>query len=276
MLPVVIDLPNSRVAAALLAALALPLALPAPAAAEEAGILSVVAEESAFVVRLSDGSEMRSVDLVGAVLHVEGEEGPLAIRIDAVEVERDSGLVLHTLSVRRATGDFEPWCAPDTRGRRVGFPLAGRARPDGTLAEDPERFELVCTSSARGQCVAMGYAPWRRAREGRPLAAAFEACVRMLRADYCGDGATATREGVAVEAYDELGVRQPAEDPALAFEAGWTEEGAVCVHHARVPAAATPESLEARCPRLAGHTGAACTEASARAAGALVFSRSRP
>jgi hypothetical protein len=276
MLLVVTDLPTPRAAVALLAGLALSLALPAPAADEEPGILSVVAEESAFVVRLSDGSVLRSADLVGAVLHVEGEEDPLAIRIDAVEVDKDSGLVLHTLSVRRATGDFEPWCAPDARGRRVGFPLAGRARSDGTLAEDPERFELVCTSSARGQCVAMGYAPWRRAREGRPLAAAFEACVRMLRADYCGDGATATREGVAVDAFDDLGVRQAAEEPALAFEAGWSEAGAVCVHHARVPAIATVESLAARCPRLAGHTGAACTEAVARDAGALLFSRSRP
>jgi hypothetical protein len=37
----------------------------------------------------------------------------------------------------------------------------------------------------------------------------------------------------------------------------------------------TLEELERSCPRLRGRTGTACTEAEARARGALLFDRSR-
>jgi hypothetical protein len=59
------------------------------------------------------------------------------------------------------------------------------------------------------------------------------------------------------------------------FEAGWSAEGAVCVHHARVKNNVTLAELEARYPRLKGHTGSVCTEEFARANGAILFNRSK-
>ena len=56
----------------------------------------------------------------------------------------------------------------------------------------------------------------------------------MVRADYCGNGTATTKDGQAIDMYDDLGIQKPENDPAMEFEAGWTEEGAVCVRHARV------------------------------------------
>lgn len=228
---------------------------------------SVAAERSEFVVALSDGRTLRSADLVGAELTIDEGGKPLVIRIDAVSKDPKSAATLHTVSVRDAAGEFTPYCGPDADGRRAAFPIAGRARADGLLIADALRFELVCTSGAQGKCVRLGYAPWQRLD-------AFNACVRMIRADYCGDGTSTTRDGTQIDVYDDLDVQSSEPDPAMAFEAGWTPEGAVCVQHPRIPENTTLERIAATCPRLAGKTGDACSEASARNAGALVFNRS--
>jgi len=62
-------------------------------------------------------------------------------------------------------------------------------------------------------------------------------------------------------------------DPTLSFEAGWRPEGAVCVAHPRIRENITLDQFKAVHPRFA--TMPACDQASARAAGALLFNRSR-
>jgi len=244
---------------------------PCAARAEESAesVRSVAAERTELVVSLHDGRVLRSPDLVGAVLHVDDAGTPRTVRIDAVEREPKLGIWLHSLSVETESGAFEPYCEPDADGRRLAFPVAGRSQRDGRLVADATRFELVCTSGAQGKCVRFGYAPWL-------MLDAYNACVRMVRADYCGDGTPTTRDGTVIDIYDPAGVQTSDPDPSLTFEAGWTPEGAVCVAHPRIAENVTLEALEQRCPRLRGRTGAACTEAAARARGALVFNRSRP
>ncbi len=62
--------------------------------------------------------------------------------------------------------------------------------------------------------------------------------------------------------------------PQDVFEAGWSPDGAVCVHHVRVKENVTLAELEMRYPKLAGRTGAVCTEEFARANGAILYNRS--
>jgi hypothetical protein len=122
--------------------------------------------------------------------------------------------------------------------------------------------QLVCTSGAIGKCIRWGYPPARKALH--------EACIRMVRADYGGDGATATRDGTMISFCDRAGVhRCPATAPAL--EAIWAPLGAVCVARPRIEALATLKQLAARYPRLAGHLGSACAMASAPAGGDVLF-----
>ena len=63
---------------------------------------------------------------------------------------------------------------------------------------------------------------------------AFLACIRMVRADYCGDGMphtiTGTNVGVATPQFPMT--RSDCSD-GRCFEASWSKDGAVCVAHSR-------------------------------------------
>lgn len=255
-------------AAALLAFLAAGGAPPAAGA----GLRHLAVEGTEFVATLDDGRVLRSAGLVGAILSTaEGER----IRIDAVSTEATpSGpIVLHRLSVQ-AGAEWQPYCQEDAAGARQGFPLPIAARADGSAEPAPPgEFSLTCTAGAQAKCVRFGYRP---DGPGAAALARFNACVRMVRADYCGDGTPGTVDGTVIDLYDDAGIQAADMLPDHAFEAGWSAEGAVCVRHARVPTALDLAALRAACPRLAPLTGAACTEAAARAGGALLFNRSRP
>ena len=98
----------------------------------------------------------------------------------------------------------------------------------------------------------------------------FQACVRPVRADYCGDGTAHTRDGTPIDIFDAIGIQRDEETPGMTFEAAWREDGAVCVRHTRLPDVLDSVTLAAQCPRLERSIGEACDEATA----ALLFNRS--
>jgi hypothetical protein len=182
---------------------------------------------------------------------------------------------LHRLSLRIGEGDWHEACEPDPEGRRAGFPLAARWDAAGRFHADARHFSLSCTSGAEAKCVRYGYKFWQRAPDGASLAPAYEACVHMVRADYCGDGTPSTRNGTLIDVYDDHGVQRPTRDPQFRFEAGWAPTGAVCVNHPRIPQNLDLDTLAQRCPRLAAALGTRCDEGFARAHGAVLFNASR-
>jgi hypothetical protein len=239
----------------------------------------VEAEASEFKATLTDGRVLRSRELVGARLVVAMGGQAIRVRLDAVERDPDArnGTVwLHTFSAEMTDGSWRNVCDAGPDGRRQGFPIAGRPRADGMLEPaEPGIFELACTSGALGKCVRFGYPPWGAAT-GAPPRDVYNACIRMVRADYCGDGTPTTKDGQRIDIYDDLGIQQHENDPAMDFEAGWSAEGATCVRHIRVKANASLESLVAACPRLKDRVGPTCSEEAARGLGAKLFNRSAP
>jgi len=265
---------NSRLLTTMLTAVAASLAAAQGATANEPR--SVQVEGTEFKVTLTDGHILRSPELVGATLTIGTSGSPLRSRIDAVESDPDAKnppVWLHSFSVEAPDGSFHSLCDAGPDGRRQGFPLAFRPRPNGAL-EPPEggSFELICTGGAWGKCVRFGYLPWT----SEAMREVYNACVRMVRADYCGEGEGTTRTGTLIDHYDAEGIEQSEHDPKFEFEAGWTASGAVCVRHVRIKDNTSLERLAASCPRLRGRLGANCTEESARALGATVFVRSLP
>ncbi len=268
---------RSAAALALVASLAL-FSASTPAAAEVAAsalVPELAVEGTAFVLRQPDGTELRGAQLVGAELDL--GEG-VTVRIDAVR--RDPGdksgeTLLHALSTRDADGAWVPLCDPDRESRREGFPIPGRWDDAGRYHADGGHFALTCTSGAQAKCVRFGYKPWKPAPDGASLVPLYEACVHMVRADYCGDGVATTREGTQIDIYDRHGVQRPESGPELRFEAGWAPTGAVCVAHTRIPDNLTLEQLAKSCPRLAAALGERCTEETAAKLGAVLFNRSR-
>jgi type II secretory pathway pseudopilin PulG len=259
-------------AAAALAALA---ASAVQAQGAEQAVQSVAVERTAFRITLADGRTLSGPDLVGATLTMaDGKGGQVPVRIDAVQSDpKDpSGeITLYAFSVvDAATGEWRNLCQPDPDGERWGFPVAFGM--DGEPVRDGS-FSIVCTAGARAKCLRFGYKPWGPAVEGVPARALYDACVHMVRADYCGDGVGTTRDGTMIDLYDRFGIQKDEPLPGMRFEAGWGPQGAVCVAHTRIPENATLDDVLAACPRLReAPTGADCTEASA--AGALLFNKS--
>jgi hypothetical protein len=255
-------------------------------AAQPAEVTSLEVEGSQFKATMSDGRVLHSPELVGATLTIASAAGAMKIRIDAVEpdpgdekhaVAASNAVMLHIFSFQTPDGTWKNLCEAGPDGRRQGFPIAGRAKGDGTIEpSEPGVFELTCTGGAQGKCVRFGYRPWEKRADGSSMWAMYNTCIRLVRADYAGDGRGTTRNGQPIDIYDFRGVQSPGDDPAHDFEAGWSPEGDVCVRHVRVKENANLASLERDVPRLKGRTGKICTEEFARGLGAVLFNRSPP
>jgi hypothetical protein len=224
------------------------------------------AEGGDFRATLSDGRSLRGADLQGATLNLTLAGQPLALRIDSAE--RDAGqpdVWLFTLTSEAPDGSRRNHCLPDPDGRALAIPYPAEGGGIG----------LTCTAGATGKCIRMGYRPWARSPDGEVSLAPFHAaCVNLIRAAYTGPERAWTRNGMQIDIYDRIGIQAPGNDPAHAFEAGWTAMGAACVAHPRVPENGSLADIAASAPALP--TGAACTETQAHARGALLFNRSTP
>ena len=212
-----------------------------------------------------DGDLLDTGELTGMVLTVlDPRERATRVRVDSqVEASGIPGDPLTLYEVSRWDERANRWvsyCERGPDGRASAMALPGRWREGGaSFSESPGDFTLTCTAGANGKCARMGFVPGLLTAEGESLTPYFKACVRMMRADYCGDGRSFTRAGVPVELLDRAG-RQPLwSDRDLTFEASWGPEGAVCVHHPRdgdLDVGALTES----CPRLTGAVGPGCSE----------------
>ena len=237
----------------------------AMASAAEAPIAGVEIQGTAFAVRLTDGHVLAQQELVGAILEVSDDRGqPLTVRIDGFVVDPkdpEREVVLYRLMALGEDGAWRELCYPDPDGGRWAFPLAGVWTAAGEHQARPTAFNVTCSSGAIGKCVRFGYKPWQRLPDGTELWDHHQACVRMARADYCGDGRSFTRDGTLIDLYDRLGIQRGEPTPGMRFEAGWSKDGASCVARVRIPEKVTLEELAGRCPeRLAARVGSACTE----------------
>ena len=229
------------------------------AAAKAASVPRVEVQGGTLRGTRADGTLVEGSSLVGTVLYF---RSGLVLRIDNVTSSR--GLIRYRVSQRDHHGEWQTVCPPDSTGSVETYFLQGDWDARGRYWPERNGFSLACVSSAAGKCLQLGYLPWRR-----ELLPAFQACTRMVRADYCGDGRSFTREGVVIDVSDDLGIQFPEPAPGMQFEAAWSPDGAICVHHTRLgqPLA----DLVRLCPGLAGHVGRSCTR---RTRGAVLENRS--
>jgi hypothetical protein len=240
-----------------------------------ATVRSVEVEGTAFRVTLNDGRVLPQDQLPGTILVLgDGTGRQRRIRIDAVERDRQDAageIILYTLFEQDAeSGEWRNLCLPNPGGRRVGFPLAGVFTADGRYEPTHQGILLTCTGGAEGKCIRFGYKPWGFGPNNIALAPYFQACVRLVRADYCGDGVGHTRDGTPIDIFDTIGIERDEPAPGMSFEAAWGPDGAVCARRARLPDVLDSTTIAAYCPRLAHAIGETCNEA----APALLYNRS--
>lgn len=227
-------------------------------------------------VRLS-GSELVGVDREGRVVSGAAFVGAKipALLSDGTTIE----LVVRSFERSAADPDVIYYelehegrglCADGVKGMFVPgvWDEHGARRDATTIGGATATASYSCATGVIAKCVTWGYAPWRVG------AAMHQTCTRMARADYCGSGVSYTKNGTPIDVYDVAGVQAPTNDPELLFEAGWNEDGAVCVSRTRYDArTATGEPILPSCwaslPKCE-------SDGEAKALGALVLNASRP
>ncbi|MBN1207306.1 MAG: hypothetical protein JXB05_20650 [Myxococcaceae bacterium] len=209
-------------------------------------------------LQLVDGALVASpagAEVTGLVLQGRASDGkPVEVAICAAEPAAQSP-EMSWYRIEAWNPVAQEWENPCVGLDRVPSPRALAVRGvwdlSGARKDSAEHFTFACENGAIAKCIDWGYKPWA-SRDGRPLTEVHQACTRMARADYCGDGRSHTYQDNPIDMYDPLGVlertREDAADwdPALSFEAAWGPDGALCLEHTRDGRAL--EAVLAECP----------------------------
>jgi hypothetical protein len=176
-----------------------------------------------------NGTSLNGTDFIGAHLNGTLSNGEtLEMRIDNIAplTGANSDVLAYTVSAS-VDGGWVPLCGYDTDGSvKAAIPVAGSWNvTTGAWSDDGNTFSWACRKASVAKCVEFGYKSW----EG--FADHHHACVRMLRADYCGDGTPHTITGTPINLYDNTGVQ--ADTESWPVDAEWTPDGALCVNHNR-------------------------------------------
>jgi hypothetical protein len=114
----------------------------------------------------------------------------------------------------------------------------------GARVDDANSGTLACYEGAVGKCISVGYRPWATAQQctgsGKSkkcttisLKDHHQACTRMMRADYCGDGKSYTVNGTLLDIFDYLQPPVQLQEEKWQMEARWTPTGASCLTERR-------------------------------------------
>jgi hypothetical protein len=183
------------------------------------------------------GQTFSGVDFTSARFTGRLDDGSaVSLRVESVHPGQGTDADVWTYRVAYESptdGQWRPICE-DAAGQPVdAIPLMGRwdyrqglPGVGGAKYDDASSFTFACKGAALAKCVGYGYKPWASVN-GVSLAAHHQACTRLIRADYCGDGASHTVDGQWVNLYDALGVQRDTAQWAL--EARWDTEGARCL-----------------------------------------------
>lgn len=178
-------------------------------------------------VQTSVGTTLVGTQLVGAILHfglVDGAPKKRKVKIVGATVQA-SGLWLYDLQIKDDIGAWEPLCINAFGGATQAI-MVGEVWDPETGDRVPAESGLVtlaCRDAAIGKCAEWGYHPWEWADH-------HQACTRMVRADYCGDGESHTIDGMAIHVLDEIGVEDLETGTNYTVEAEWGPDGATCLN----------------------------------------------
>lgn len=180
---------------------------------------------------------LKGKDLKGAQFNAVDEQGrTLNFQIKDVDLDpKDSEKETYLYTVFYLDSTDSKWknlCTPDREDVAKAMPLTGSWDKTGAHIESSDIITFGCTSGVLAKCVRMGYKPWKTVK-GTSLRDYHQACTRMARADYCGNGKSHTRDGTPINIYDELGIQKKTPHSGMVFEAAWSPEGATFINRPR-------------------------------------------
>ena len=124
---------------------------------------------------------------------------------------------------------FETLCRDGAGNPTQAIALPGTWDPERATRQSggTGKFTWACRGASLAKAVEWGYRPWASAA----MNDAHQATMRMIRADYCGDGVTHTSNGNPIDISDKWNLQSP--ETSWAIEAKWGPNGAVCLNTPR-------------------------------------------
>jgi hypothetical protein len=188
-------------------------------------------------------------DLIGARMLGITTEDPIPMVIDNIIVDAPNpNLYFFSFVDVDENNDIIPNshvpACTDENDDPVPAVLLSGAWNDATGARTTQLTDVItiaCVNGAIGKCVSWGYPPWQSQQEclgqdcsNKSLDDWHQACTRMVRADYCGNGAHHTESGTSINVWDNFGI-QAHGTPGSEYtaEAEWTQSGARCIKKTR-------------------------------------------
>jgi len=191
------------------------------------------------------GAEVSGAAFLNATIVGRYSNGTVA-QVEVVGYDNSSipGLDLYLV---RNKSTHEPICGKDSNNQPIWATVMTSLFDEETGAEaadDPELFTFACRFGALEKCNEYGYPKWAAANEFngsqrrlRGFADYHASCVRMVRADYCGNGQTHTFNGTSIDIFDHLeDTNAPATTDGVGgwnFEAEWEPDGGHCISKTR-------------------------------------------
>jgi hypothetical protein len=205
-----------------------------------------------FSARTDSGQSLSGADLIGTTFEVTVTEAEgqavYQLKLGAMYVDPQSpssDVYLYDVQYKRADAPSWGSLCTDSDGNPIpAIPLRNHWNlTNGARVDDDDAVTFACTNGALAKCVRWGYRPWASATRcfGNfcpqvPLADYHQACTRMVRADYCGNGHSYTVDGTAIDVFDNLSPHIQSRGTSWRIEAKWTPNGATCLGKTRAKA----------------------------------------
>ena len=183
--------------------------------------------------------------MIGSLLTIRADGVDLTLRFDDIykdPANPTGDVYFYDVSVHDAVaGTWTSLCADDEGQPLAAVPLQHYWNDvTGARVNDADAVTFACRGAVLAKCVEWGYRPWASATRcvngtctQVSLADHHQACTRMARADYCGDGTPHTFDATPIDLYDRLSAPVQAEATRYvsgwAIEAEWGPNGALCV-----------------------------------------------
>ncbi|HTE55021.1 MAG TPA: ADYC domain-containing protein [Kofleriaceae bacterium] len=181
------------------------------------------------------GQAISGTGLVGALMNGQlAGGGTLSMRIDSASVLPAPSTDVWAYGVSYLSGGtWMPLCGTSAGQPILAIPVPGTwnygigVTGGGSWIASATAFTFGCRGAAIGKCVELGYKPWKMLN-GKPyLRNHHQACTRMIRGDYCGNGQAWTANGTPINLFDNLAIQT--DGASWATDAEWTPNGALCV-----------------------------------------------
>jgi hypothetical protein len=212
---------------------------------------------------LVGGTSMSGDDFIGSTMNGTLSDGSqIVLRIDNIESSTDAEVDLYTVSYSNGS-TWSPLCGSSGGEPIRAIPLQGRwdssqgTASGGSYIADPAVITFGCRTAVLAKCVMMGYKPWKTVVEcksksvctTRSLRDLHQACTRMMRADYCGDGMPHTQNGTLINVWDNFAIQERVQNGGWGDEAEWTTAGSMCIESYRWNTDNTTSNyINAHCP----------------------------